>query len=280
MRIKMTVDLIHVYWQGVLQRLQAEVDQMNQLIAHEGVKGTENEGSLVRLLERLLPARYAVGTGLIIDSSGASSKQMDVVVYEASDEPTILAQTNQVLFPIENVRLCIEVKTTLDSREVDDAREKKASIDALFSITGVKPQLALFAYASSTEAKSVEKYLREERTVKGPRPDFTCVVKMALLSGPSRLTGLWRTAVMPLYLSTGGEPEKPASSETGTTAIRDGHSYPLVKLSEYVIAEPSRALLVFCEQVVNAIRPAGTGEAILSSYITTELRREVELEPQ
>ena len=101
------------YWRGVTQRLQAEVEQMNQLIDHQGAKGTENELSLARLVENLIPTRFGVGSGLLVDANGRSSKQMDLVVYERGTQPGIFAQTNEVLFPVENVRLCIEVKTRL-----------------------------------------------------------------------------------------------------------------------------------------------------------------------
>src|SRR5690606_22020378 len=95
-------------------RLQAEVEGFNNIIEHQGEKGRENELSLSRMIERLAPTRYGVGTGLAFDSGGTQSRQTDVVIYDAIDEPAIFAQTNQVLFPIENVRAFVEVKTTMN----------------------------------------------------------------------------------------------------------------------------------------------------------------------
>src|SRR5437879_9254003 len=98
------MSIVEQYWTGVLRRLQAEVENFNRLIEHQGEKGRENESSLARILERLVPTRYGIGSGLLFDAGGKQSRQMDIVVHEQGDEPALLAQTNQVLFPVANVR--------------------------------------------------------------------------------------------------------------------------------------------------------------------------------
>src|SRR5690349_3042037 len=105
--------ILEDYWSAVLRRLQAEVDGFNSLIEHAGERGRENELALARILQVLMPSAYTVGTGLLIDSQDAASKQCDLVLTDQTEQPRLLAQTNELLHPIETVRAVIEVKSTL-----------------------------------------------------------------------------------------------------------------------------------------------------------------------
>jgi hypothetical protein len=267
------VKQIGPYWNGVMQRLQAEVEQMNQLIAHQGAKGTENELSLARLVENMIPTRFGVGSGLLVDSNGISSKQMDLVVYERGNEPALFAQTNQVLFPVENVRLCIEVKTTLTKSALEDGREKNASIKKLYSSTGAHPPLALLGYGADISATTIANHLDVDTNAYGPRPDMTTSVMLALLVGTLPRRKGWTRAVAGLHQrdTTGniiaGSEEQPTDAET-TEAVRHGVLYPLVAISDakYVVAEPSRALLLFAEWIVDVLHDVA-GDPVISSYI-------------
>jgi hypothetical protein len=252
---------------------------MNQLVMHQGVKGTENELSLARILERLVPARYSVGTGMLIDRHGSYSKQMDIVIYESAEEPAILAQTNQVLFPVENVRLCIEVKTTVTRREIDDARAKKESIEALDSTTDW-PDLALLAYKSSIEAHIIKQALNESRTDTGPRPDFACIINMGIVGFTHN--DVWQTGLTALReVDKNGNPipgtvQRPTDTETDAKVIRSNSAYPIVRLERDLVAEPSRALLLFCENVLVSLRRNAT-PLVLSSYMDATTREILEL---
>src|SRR4051794_13121380 len=125
------MSVVQDYWDGVLQRLRAEVGVFSRLIRHRGEQGRENEAAFARLLTSFVPQRLGVGTGLLIDSKGGSSRQLDIVLFERSDEPAVLAQTNQLLYPVESVVACIEVKTRLSTSEIDDCAAKGASVRML-----------------------------------------------------------------------------------------------------------------------------------------------------
>jgi hypothetical protein len=124
------VSIVEQYWGGVLQRLEAEVNVFAQLVAHEGEKGRENEAVMARILEALVPQRYGIGSGLLIDTKNNYGNQTDIVVYDQSDEPAVLAQTTQLLFPMESVLACIEVKTTLRDGDVKDCLKKAKNMRA------------------------------------------------------------------------------------------------------------------------------------------------------
>lgn len=264
------------YWRGVTQRLQAEVEQMNQLIDHQGTKGTENELSLARMVQNLIPERYGVGSGLLIDADGASSKQMDLVVYERGNEPAMFAQTNQVLFPVESVRLCVEVKTTVTKSAIEDSRAKKASIEALRSSTSIRPPLALFGYRGDIGASTISDHLDTPTNEHGPRPDVTTVVDLALLVGTLQGYGSnWIRGFAGLQRLEGEIPVvgtvQEARDDDGTSVVRGNVAYPIVSIDEtWLIGEPSRALLLFAEWVVVTLSSPTT--PVMSAYIDETTR--------
>jgi hypothetical protein len=182
----MAQNVVEEYWSGVLNRLQAEVESFNQIIAHLGEKGRENELSLARVLERLIPTRYAVGSGLLIDADGHSSRQLDIIIYDQADEPAIFGQTTQVLYPVENVRACIEVKTTANKTEIQDAGKKCKSVRSLKSRTNRWPVIALAAYSASQMAETLATHLLE-LDASSERPEIACVIELGFLAAPARL---------------------------------------------------------------------------------------------
>ncbi|MEV4237051.1 DUF6602 domain-containing protein [Nocardia sp. NPDC049737] len=271
------MSILEEYWSGVLRRLQAEVDSFNRLIAHQGEKGRENELALARILERLVPARYGIGSGLLIDSQGGYSKQIDIVVYDQADQPALMAQTTQVLFPVEFVHLCIEVKTTVDGDEIGDAIEKRNSVNKLAS-RGGHPAFAFVGYNSSCHPPTIAQHLRAPSS--NDRIDIACVLQSALFAARGEFGSVgdsnaddYIVGVTALQdTDEDGKPLPgtcaPLTSEDGAYVLRGDRKYPTVKMpGDYVIAEPSRALLLFCEAVLNALKP-GDEKSVMSHYVT------------
>lgn len=276
------MSILEEYWSGVLRRLQAEVDSFNRLINHQGEKGRENELSLSRVLERLVPAKYGIGSGLLIDSRGNYSKQMDIIVYDRSDEPTLMAQTNQVLFPVENVRLCIEVKTTASKEEIEDAIKKKESISNLSSHSG-HPVFAFVGHKASQTSNTLAGHFRSADPRN--RMDFACILQLGLFASkrefaPGIVPGEddnYIVGFTPLHKRMRGERisnefMNPPGDPTATDLIFEGHSYPIVEVnSDYHVCEPSRALLLFCESMLNSLAGPGS-RSVLSHYFTDKGR--------
>jgi hypothetical protein len=63
-------DIISQYYQGIVQQLRSEVDSINSLFQHQGVKGSGNESVLRELLTKFIPKRFGIGTGVVIDRNG------------------------------------------------------------------------------------------------------------------------------------------------------------------------------------------------------------------
>jgi hypothetical protein len=110
-------------------RLQLELSSKS--ITHSGVMGAVNEDYFVDVLRSYLPNRYAVSKGIVVDSNGATSDQIDVVIFDRQYTPTLLDQQSHRFIPAEAVYCVIEVKPTLNKEYLEYAGEKAASVRRL-----------------------------------------------------------------------------------------------------------------------------------------------------
>lgn len=124
-------NLLEQYYTGITQQLRTEVDLINSLFQHQGVKGEGNETVLRDFLTKFIPKRYGVGTGIVIDRDGNPSGQCDVVVYDDLSYPAFFFLTASHFFPIDTVRVVIEVKTTIDSSKAKEACKSIAAVRKL-----------------------------------------------------------------------------------------------------------------------------------------------------
>lgn len=124
-------NILQQYYMGITQQLRAEVESINNLSKHPGVKGNGNETALRDLITRFIPKRYGVGSGIVIDSNGNRSRQCDIVVYDILSYPSLLTLSNLQLFPVDMVHATIEVKTTLTKESAQNALKNIASVRTL-----------------------------------------------------------------------------------------------------------------------------------------------------
>lgn len=105
--------------------------------------GTAREKVVQKLLSRVLPSIYEVGSGQLVDAEGRYSKQMDVVIARR-DFPIFCGPGESKTYPIESVLATIEVKTHLDGERLWEAMENIASISNLgiSIVAGTRARLA------------------------------------------------------------------------------------------------------------------------------------------
>ena len=118
-------------WSGyVVDVLQSESELAGELVRHGGVLGDAREALIRRVLLRILPSIYEVGSGEIVDSSGEHSRQMDIVIARR-DFPSLLLPSGSKVFLIESVLATIEVKSVLNAEKLRQALENCASVSGL-----------------------------------------------------------------------------------------------------------------------------------------------------
>lgn len=268
---------VEQYWTGVASQLQVEAEVFNRLVGHNGEMGRANEIALVQLVTRLLPARFGVGTGLVIDSRGRRSRQCDLIVYDAASQPQILAHSTQLLFPIETVRLALEVKTTVSSEAIEDVAEKAEAFRRLTPSSGSIPPFALFGYQANGAPAVRARELNGLADAR--RPNLACILVPGIVTDPSDPS---RVGLVPLH-TLGANGERVTDSwmaATGTSAwtVHAGTRHPVSRFSanaaERYVFEPGRALMLFVTQLIGVLQD-DTSDLWLENYFPAIARQVV-----
>jgi hypothetical protein len=111
--------------------LSAHLDLAARTISHDGVQGGVNEQHWIKLLRQYLPQRYACETGIVIDSRGQVSEQIDIVIYDPQYTPTLLTQESHRYIPAEAVYAVLEAKPLINRELLLYAGRKAATVRAL-----------------------------------------------------------------------------------------------------------------------------------------------------
>lgn len=105
-----------------LHRLLEAKKQQAEILQHNLEKGLGNEQALRELLSWFLPKRFGVAKGKVANHEGDMSRQLDVIIYDAIQCPTLFLDENEnQILPVEGVYGVVEVKTTLTSSILEDA---------------------------------------------------------------------------------------------------------------------------------------------------------------
>lgn len=113
------------------QVLAKKLEQSVHSITHNGLMGEVNEQHFIDVLRRYLPRRYAVSRGIVIDSLGATSEQIDIVIYDPQYTPTMLDQQDHRYVLAEAVYAVLEVKPEINSETLQYAARKARSVRVL-----------------------------------------------------------------------------------------------------------------------------------------------------
>ncbi|HEV2439789.1 MAG TPA: DUF6602 domain-containing protein [bacterium] len=95
---------------------------------HPTTKGDASERVWLELLQTYLPCRYSAEKAHVVDSHGAFSDQIDVVIFDRQYSPFIFNYEGQIVVPAESVYALFETKQAINAGEVHYARGKIASV--------------------------------------------------------------------------------------------------------------------------------------------------------
>lgn len=115
----------------LLQEALAGHLKMDRSIHHEGEKGMASEEGWRRMLADYLPKRYCVAKAFVIDSRGAQSEQLDLVLHDRQFSPFLFNQNGALYIPAESVYAVFDVKQWLGKRTLREAAKKAASVRTL-----------------------------------------------------------------------------------------------------------------------------------------------------
>ncbi|EOX3959675.1 TPA: DUF6602 domain-containing protein [Vibrio diabolicus] len=111
--------------------LQSQLAMSAATITHNGTMGEVNEQYFIKIIKKYLPDRYAVDTGIVIDSNGKTSDQIDVIIFDNQYTPTLLDQQDHRFIPAESVYAVLEVKPKIDKGYLEYAAKKAESVRVL-----------------------------------------------------------------------------------------------------------------------------------------------------
>lgn len=113
--------------------LEAKIKAAHATITHDGVMGEVIESHwIVDFFAKYLPDRYAATSGIVIDSKGQTSDQIDVIIYDNQYTPTLLSQGSHRFVTAEAVYAILEVKPKIDKTYLEYAGDKAASVRKLY----------------------------------------------------------------------------------------------------------------------------------------------------
>lgn len=116
---------------GLHDDVERRLATARQALAHAVVKGDASERVWLELLRTYLPERYRTETAHVVDSTGAFSEQIDVVVFDRQYSPFIFHFEGQIIIPAESVYAAFEAKQAINAQQVSYAQGKVASVRRL-----------------------------------------------------------------------------------------------------------------------------------------------------
>jgi len=116
---------------GLHDDIEQRLKTAREALGHPGTKGGASERVWLELLGTYLPKRYRAETAHVVDSNGAFSDQIDVLVFDQQYSPFIFNYQGQIVIPAESVYAAFEAKQSINAKEVDYAEKKVASVRRL-----------------------------------------------------------------------------------------------------------------------------------------------------
>ncbi|SCX12099.1 hypothetical protein SAMN02910436_00860 [Ruminococcaceae bacterium P7] len=128
------IDLSEMY-KDIQEEMIASLN-LSSPIPHPTMKGDATEYDWINFFSKYLPKRYSVDKGIIIDSNGDTSDQIDIIIYDTQYSYFVFNKSNEnnktVIIPAESVYAIFEVKPMLNKANMKYAEKKAASVRKLY----------------------------------------------------------------------------------------------------------------------------------------------------
>lgn len=115
----------------VERQFQDELNHKKRSITHDGTMGDAIEDLWIRLLAKYLPTRYRVAKAFAVDHEGATTDQLDCLIYDAHFTPALFGTDKHLYVPAEAVYATFEIKQTVSGRHLQAAADKAHSLRRL-----------------------------------------------------------------------------------------------------------------------------------------------------
>lgn len=123
----------------VADKMRSDAKQTRLALNHPGMKGSCFEELFRAFLRTYLPRSIDVSTGILVDSCGRSTRQLDVILSDANRTPVLYRQGDIRVIPVECVYSVIEVKAYLDAEELGRIFQNMLSVRSLEKEAYIRP---------------------------------------------------------------------------------------------------------------------------------------------
>lgn len=127
----MAGDVFREYWQLRVAAAAAQLEAARKIISHGTTRGTIAENTVRGIVAPLLPTRYGIASGFLLSKEAAASRQVDVLVFDRSESSPIYEDPACAVVSPDMAVLAVEVKSTLNRKDLRDAVENVASVKRL-----------------------------------------------------------------------------------------------------------------------------------------------------
>ena len=157
--------------ESMAQKMATEYANVSEKISHMGTRGSAREDVLKDVIRQLIPERFRVGSGIVVDAYETQSKQQDLFIFDAINSPVFLKTESFNIIPVESVFATVEIKSTLRKDTLCQSLENIKSIKMLkrselitspwVSSRHNQIMSSVFAYTSDTSIETVAHNLEE-----------------------------------------------------------------------------------------------------------------------
>ena len=116
---------------GLHGTIHHRLSTAREVAGHPVLKGDTAETVWLELLSNYLPARYQAKRAVVVDSLGAFSDQIDVVIFDRQYSPFVFHQDGLAVVPAESIYAVFEAKQVITAAEIEYAQNKAASVRRL-----------------------------------------------------------------------------------------------------------------------------------------------------
>jgi len=186
------------YFEGVSKRMLNEFKEITIAVNYPLRRGESREDVLRDFLKKYLPKKYSVGKGIVFNSIGESSRELDIVIYDNLECPLLYNENNVQFFPIEGIYAVVEVKSNLGREELKDAVGKVESIKKLSAFPDKIAGL-IFGYSCRQSlVKTFQVFLELlEHTDPKRRTDFVCILDVGCITFFEKGTNIFAMSSFP-----------------------------------------------------------------------------------
>ena len=115
----------------VSDQMKSDFVKAQKSLSHAGLKGDANEETVKKFLRQYLPKSLDITTGMLVDSDGNQSRQLDIIICDSAKTPIFFQSGETRVIPIECAYAVIEVKAFLDKSELEKSYQNMHSVKSL-----------------------------------------------------------------------------------------------------------------------------------------------------